>query len=258
MNTENEPLRVSIEPDPDLKLDADGDFKVPTYDVAPEDKHIADAILAMDPVTQVPSPFSGFQGVKAPELTLASLPPEMRGDVERQLAHTPPSKRAETERELVRRRLGENSKEVRLRCGVGEGALPIHQVAAELEANHRFLSRDFDTISEQLAEVVRYDMRLDQTTGERVATPVYLFEGLAREKLVQEQARLNYRMSLLEGIEGQRQMQKALQETVALIKQRNAMVAEEAAVQAGAEKLVREQRLQKRIEARARSLGANG
>lgn len=75
MNNDSEPLRVDTTPDPDLKVDTDGDFKVPTYDIAPQDRHIADAILAMDPLRDVPSPFRGFEGVRQPELTLATLPP---------------------------------------------------------------------------------------------------------------------------------------------------------------------------------------
>lgn len=255
---DSEPLRVDTTPDPDLKVDADGKFEVPSYVIEPEDKHIADAILAMDPIREVPSPFKGFENVKQPELTLSSLPPELRTSVEQQLAHVPIRKREGAEATLVRAALEHNSRLVRSEAGVGEGALPFHKMLAEQAANYRQLGREFNSIGEQLVEVVRYDVRFDPNTGERVPVPVYAVEGLAREKLVRQQEQLSYRMDLLEGIEGQRQRQKALKETVELVKQREAQLAEEAEVQAGAEAKVREDRLAKRIAARARMLNPDG
>ncbi|MDP9423279.1 MAG: hypothetical protein M3Q19_10700 [Pseudomonadota bacterium] len=254
MNNDSEPLRVDTTPDADLKIDADGEFKVPTYDIAPEDKHIADRILAMDPLRDIPSPFRGFESIKQPALTLSSLPPPMQQAVERKLAMVPASKRAESEREFVRAALEDNSRNVRLRAGVGEGALPFHKTAAELEANHRALSRQFDSISEQLAEVERYDMRVNPATGQREPVPVLAVNGSARLALVRQQEQLNYRMERLEKEEGQRQLQKALMESVELIKRREAQLAEETEVQAGAESKVREDRIAKRVAARARMI----
>ena len=178
----------------------------------------------------------------------------MREGVERQLAHTPASKRAETERTLVRAALEQNSRRVREQAGVGEGALPCHKEAAELSAQHRALSQRFNRISDELAEVACFDVKLDPKSGERVTLPVYAVENIARQKLVQEQGQLSYQMGLLEGVQGERLMKKALRESVELVKKRNEMIAEETLIQAGAEKLNREQRLQKRIEARARMI----
>ena len=254
--TDDTPLRVDTTPDPELHVDAEAGeaFKLTTYEIAPEDRHIADAILALDPLTDVPSPFKGFEGIKAPEMNLSSLPPAMRDSVEKQLTYTPPGERPEAEAKLVRAALEQHSREVRTRAGVGEGALPIHQTMAELAADHRALGRQFNAISEQLFTVARHDTRTDPETGERIPVPVYAVEGFAREKLVQEQDRINYRMKLLEGIEGQRLMEKALGESVALVKQRNAQMAEEAEVQGRAERLVRESRLDRRAAVRARMI----
>ena len=254
--SDNNALRVSIEPDTSLQVSADAGeaFAVPTYDVAPEDKHIADAILALDPLTAVPSPFSGFQNVKPPEMKLSALPKEMRESVEKELAWLPLADRDEAEPRLVRAALEKNSREVRANAGVGEGALPFHQRAAELAADHRQLGRQFDSISAQLTEVSHHETRVNPATGQREPVPVLAVQGSARVGLVREMERVAYNMKLLEGIEGQRQMQKALLESVELVKQRNAQLAEEAEVQARADRLVRESRLDRRAAVRARMI----
>lgn len=259
MNDENDGLRVDTTPDTELQADADATeaFKVPSYEVAPEDKPIADAIQAMDWLTDVPSPFKGFSNIKPPEMKLSSLPPAMRASVEKQLAYTPPADRDEAERKLVRAALESHSREVRSQAGVGEGALPYHQTLAELNANYRQLGREFDNISAQLTEVSHHDTRVDPATGQRSPVPVLAVQGPARAGLVRELEQLTYRMKLLGGVEGHRLLDKALLESVELVKKRNAQASEERQTQVEAERMVREGRLKRRAEARARSIDPN-
>jgi hypothetical protein len=253
--SEDNSLRLSIEPDTSLHVDADAGeaFKLPSYDIAPEDKHIASEILATDPLN-FPSPFKGFEGIKAPELKLSALPTHLRKDVEAKLANLPADKRWENEQLLVQAAFEANSREVRSRAGVGEGALPIHQQLAELTADHRALGQRGQAITDQLAEVSHHDTQVDPATGQRVPVPVLAVQGQMRVGLERELEQVAYRMKLLEGPEGKRLMDKALAESVAIVKQRTAMLRDEAEVTALAEKQVREARLAKRAKVRARMI----
>lgn len=256
MSDENNALRADITGDDDLRQGGEGRFEVPTYDIDPADQHIADAILAADPVTEVAGPFSGLEGKLNVEPKLTSLPDHLRAKVERQLAMVPASRYAESEREFVTAALKEHSLTVRTQVGVAGTALPVHKARAEVANQYRDLAKQFDHIAFKLGHVREYETVVNEK-GERQPIPVYTFEGAARDALIRQQEDLNYHMNLLAGPEGQRRIQKALKESIAVYKQRDAAQAEEAEVQSLAEKLVRESRIQRRAAMRAKTIDPN-
>lgn len=251
--SEDNSLRVDTTPDPDLKVESAGPLKIPTYDIDPADQHIADQILAMDPLRDLPSPHRGLEFAKPPEMVLTALPPDMRETVEKKLAIVPASKRAESEREFVRAALEERSREVRAISGVGDGALPLHAKMSEQAIEVRHLARRFNDISAQLDEVDRVEMR-PGPNGERVPVTVFAAEGATRDRLMREQDEINRHIKSIYGFEGARQLQKALKESIELVKARNAALAEDDEVRRGAEEKVRRDRIEKRIAIRARMI----
>lgn len=252
----NEPLRADVAGDDDLRQGGEGRFEIPAYDIDPADRSIADAILAEDPVSAVPGPFSGLEEKLTVEPKLTSLPPALRDKVERQLAMVPPSRYTESEREFVEAALKEHSLTVRTQAGVAGTALPIHKARAEIAIQYRDLARRFDDITTKLVDVKDYKTVLDES-GQRKPVPVYTFDGAARDALVREQEQINYHLKLLEGPEGQRRLQKALKESVEVYKARQSALADEAEVQTRAEAIVRESRIQRRAAVRAKMIDPN-
>lgn len=227
----------------------------PTYDIAPEDKHIADAILAMDPLNDVPTPHQIPEGWTVPPLRASMLPPAMQADVRAKLTAIPEAQRAAKEPEFVAAAIQSMRADIRIKTGVGSNATPYHREQVGIAREVRDLGQEFDRLAASLQEVERYDRITDPVTGETKPVPVYRMRGTRLAAITAQQDDIIRRIRLLQngnayGLEGERRMKQALHESVmahkALMEQR-----EEAAE---AERQAVDEARKERINARAQSL----
>jgi hypothetical protein len=245
---------------PDFGSDVSSTFVPPTYDIDPADAHIVDEIRALDMLTEVPGASTVTGSINIPEPKLSTLPPAIRETIERQLAMVPASQREATEKELITKALRQNAANTRALGGLSSEATPYHAEMATVAREVRTAEAEFDKISDQLATVLRYDNRWDDEKQESVPVPVYAFEGSLRTALINRQAELNYRIKLLAnedgtlGIEGRRRVDRAMLESVALRKARDEQVADLKAVDARAQELAREARIERQAKIRAKML----
>lgn len=245
---------------PDFGSDVSSTFVPADYTVDPADQHIVDQIKSLDMLTEVPGSSTVVGAVKIPEPKLSTLPPAMRETIEAQLAMVPASQRDSTEKELITKALRQNASNARALGGVSSGALPYYTEMATVAREVRTAEAEFDKITEQLATVLRYDNSWDDKKQESVPVPVYAFEGSSRAALINRQAELNYRIKLLAnddgtlGIEGRRRVEKAMVESVAMLKAREEQLADMKAVDARAQELAREARIERQANIRAKML----
>lgn len=189
--------------------------KLPSYDIAPEDQELAASITSFDPYT-APSPVSAKGDFRTPErMTARMLPDGMRHDVEQQLARIPTGAAREAkESELVMEALRKNSLGLRVRVGLGEGANAYQTEVFALQRDQEKLQGEADSILTKLADVTRWDVVDDPATGGKVNKPVHSVTGDNRRGLELRHAELMRHIAALDGVEGDRRLQRALYEAV--------------------------------------------
>lgn len=242
------------------------DFTVASYDIAPEDRDRAEQLLNFDPLS-APSPvrLTGGGAFKAPErFTLAILPPAKRGPIEAELANVPLSDRAQREHELVTSALKQNSVELRIKAGPGEGATELDRAQFAVARDIHELETKELAIRAELAGVEKWVPVYNEITGEAVIDPktgqqqlvaVERVQGARRKALEDEVRELAYRAELLRGIEGDRRIQKALQATIEAEKERERQLAEREEIKRLADDLARDKRVREQAELLARHKG---
>ena len=226
-----------------------------SYAIAPEDQHIADSIVAMDPVNDVPGA-SNTTGVlrNTKGLIRANLPPEARKAVDAQLAALPFDQRADREGELVAAAMRPLLIAARAMGGMGEDATPYHREMATIEQEYQRAKRRADEVVEQIGEVSHYLTSIDPVTGEAKPVPVYAAQGERQRALFNEFEALSHRMRLLTdpegkwGPEGKRRMERALWEAVEARKAVAAQRAERQEVERRAVDINRERRINAQAE----------
>lgn len=242
------------------------DFTMQSDDIAPEDQARAQELLSAfnaDPLA-TPSPvrLTGGGAFKAPErFSLSILPPEKQGPIAAQLARVPANVRAEREHELVVEALKQNSTELRIRAGTGEGATPLEREQFSVARDIAELEAEELAIRTQLAEVEKWVPVYDEATGAPVIDPrtgqpqvkaVEIIQGDRRKALEARAKELAYRADLLRGPEGDRRIQRALAQTIELEKQQRQQLAEREEVKRRAEEISRQKRIDKQAEALSR------
>ncbi len=253
-----------------LTVDPTGsDFNPTTYALAPEDAARGEEILAKfnaDPLA-TPSPVEATEGVKfrVPERFSASiLPPDKREAVEKQLAAVPPNLRADREHQLVAEALKESSKELRIKVGVGSGATPLEREQFAVAGDIHRLEKEADAIQDELNEIERWQAVYDEAgkpvidpdTGQQKMEAVLRVSGERRAGMENRWRELVHRLGLLNSIEGDRRIERALKATIEAEKQRNAQLADRAEAAKRADEILREERIQQQAEALARMRGA--
>ncbi|HEX8554454.1 MAG TPA: hypothetical protein VF695_07085 [Sphingomonas sp.] len=190
--------------------------KMPSYDISPEDRELADTITKFDPHS-VPSPIEVEGEFRAPErMTSRALPDAMRHEVEQQLVGIPAgAARDEREHDLTMDALRKNSLGIRVRLGLGAGANQYQRETFALQRDIEKLEADAAGIMNSLNEVVRLDVvGVNPATGEQLTNTVYRVEGANRRGLELRHAELMRNLAALEGVEGDRRLKRALYEAV--------------------------------------------
>lgn len=186
--------------------------KMPSYDIAPEDKELADSITKFDPYG-TPSPIEGKGEFRIPErFTAKVLPDAMRKEVEQQIARLAPgSDRDQREHDLTMAALRQNSLGVRVRLGLGSGADQYQREAFAIQRDMEKIEADAAAVLNSLNEVVRIEVTgVDPVTGEQLTKTIYRAEGDTRRALELRHAELMRHLAALDGVEGDRRLKKAL------------------------------------------------
>ncbi len=189
--------------------------KMPSYDIAPEDRELADTITKFDPHS-VPSPIEVKGEFRAPErLTSRALPDAMRHEVEQKLHGLTGDVREQRDHDLTMEALRKNSLGIRVRLGLGAGANQFQRETFALQRDIEKLEADAAGIIDALNEVVRFDVvGVNPATGEQLTNTVYRVEGDNRRGLELRHAELMRNLAALEGVEGDRRLKRALFDAV--------------------------------------------
>lgn len=243
---------------------AGSDFTPQSYDIASEDQELASQIASFDPLS-APSPvkLTGGGAFKAPErFTVAILSPDQQAPIKAQLAAVPVEQRGQREHQLVTAALKQNSVELRIKAGPGEGANAFQQERFQLAREIHELGVQEAAIYQQLAEVERWEPVFDEISGERVidrntgqqmVKAVEVIRGPRRTAMEVRAKELAYQAELLQGVEGDRREQKALKEAVETHKRQQQQLADEQEARRRGDEAIREERINARAEAYAKN-----
>jgi hypothetical protein len=225
-----------------------------SYEIAPEDQHYADAILAMDPLTDVPTPHEFPADLKHSPLKLTALSPDMQRDVRQRLASVPPEQRAAKEAEFTAEAIQAMRGSLRAAVGVGSTALPYHREMAGIAGEVRFIHQRLNSVQASLDATTGFASKFNPATGESEPVKVYQLTGARRAAAEQEIRTLLYQRSLLInedgsfGIESKDRMQRALHESVQMKRQLAEQVADQAEVKRRTAAQLREERIAQQVE----------
>jgi hypothetical protein len=255
---------MSDNPD-NLSPDTTGsDFAVPSYDLTPEEAAAVAGIENFDPIADIPSPakFTGGDFRVPERLTASILPPDMAAQVRADLAGIPEHRREEREHELVFEALRRNGIDLRVKGTPDPSLEPYFREVLLIEKEWRELNAEAHSIYQKLAEVSAWvpvfnedgSQAIDPDTGQPKVRAVERYQGDARTALEARLREVEYRASLLDGIEGERRIARAMKETAQLRLAHKQAAEDRAEAEALARKMVREERIHERAIALAKRM----
>jgi hypothetical protein len=241
------------EPTP-LRVDtSSSDFALPSYDIDPADQPLAAEIANFDPVFDVAGPTTIKGAVKLPDSIKATgLPPHLRDPIMAQLTNVPVDRRDAEETRLVNEALYQNSLGVRIVCGPGEGANAYQREKFSLTFDIEEAEREAIRLGTALGEIVRWDNVSDDATGTTKPVPVEKLQGEQRRAAETAHRLALRKVEQLQGIEGERRLQRALFTAVADSKAMTARLAERQDGMALGEQLARDERVKAIADAHAK------
>lgn len=213
----------------------------------------------MDPLT-IPGSSKGLEGRRLSAPTLASLNPTMRKEAEARLAAMPADLRASAETDVVMAVYREHVPDLRVSAGLGEGATEYHHELANIAASYRDYAREFNRLTQELAEVDSYRTVTDPVTGEARPETVWRWQGQQRTWRQDRLSELNRAMNLLQTDDGQfgpeatHRLGIALREAAKVRLSLKQSVEDKAEVERRAAAQVREDRIAAQVASRARML----
>lgn len=205
---------------------------------------------------------SGLAREARKPVSVKALSPEMAAPVERQLAGLTPEQRAQREPELVMQVLRKASEDARILTGVGKNASPLDKARVNLAYREQDLERRIDgwgkRLNEQVGSRAVFDREtgkpvIDPATGQPKMVPIYAMSDGARAAGMAEMTELLRQLRLLQGPEGDRELDEALKETIALEKSTREQVEEHQEAVRRASVINREARINAKAEAFARN-----
>ena len=224
-----------------------------------DDNALADEILQQDWYADNPSAHdTSRMGARRWELptTVDGLTPDMREPILKQLIGVKPEQRAHLETQLVRKAIEERSKDVRILTGLGDGATPLAKAQVNIAYRARELARRISATQSELDEVTGSKAVTDHSTGQTVMQPLYRLTGELRYKATEEVNRLKGELSVLNGPEGDKELEQALRESVDQVKDQRQAAADLVEIDRRARESIREDELNARAELHAKHLRA--
>jgi len=233
---------------PPLTADTRGsDFQVTSYDIAPEDQQLANEIASFDPVYDTKGPTTLNGSVKLPtSIKATGLPPHLREPIMAELANVPEHRRDAEEQRLVNEALYQNSLGVRIVCGPGQDANVYQREKFALTFEIEEAEREAVRLGNELAEVERWDNVTDAATGQSKPVAVEKLQGQRRSAVEAQRQNILRRLEALQGIEGERRLQKALHQAVQDRKGLTDQLDRDKEARAMAEKMLREEQIAER------------
>jgi hypothetical protein len=220
----------------------------------PSDAAMTAQLNRFDPVFDVPSPVKIVGNVNITATpSLASLSPALRAKAEAKLKGGSYSEEAVGR--AVHAVLIENSRDLRIRAGAGEDATETQRAMLQQANQVRLLQEEMGRIEGELSDVLGHKTEIG-SDGKAVAVPIYRAQGQRRLALEAALDEKTHEMTLIAGIQGQRELDEANAADLARIKERREALADAAEVEKRAKQIARDRRINAQAEARARMFGS--
>lgn len=227
----------------DLNVGTLSNYTPPSYDIAPEDAHIAAEIDSLDPLS-LPS---AHEIIGTPKLTvpttLAALPPRLRDAAQEKMGARV------SEAEAVQAVLRENALNVRSKSGFSASADPYWQDRGLLIGEYNSLLDQFDRLAKELSDSIHFEK---DENGE--AKKVVGLSAARQKAIATRQSDLLYRASLLfdadgtPGVEGKRRLAKSMFESVEKRKAMAAQIAEQQEIDARARQIAHHEHIERKAQ----------
>ncbi|MBN8805902.1 MAG: hypothetical protein BGO58_11720 [Sphingopyxis sp. 65-8] len=195
--------------------------------------------------------------------SLDALSPEMAAPYRAQLVGLTPEARAALEPKLALQALQAASDEARIMIGVGSQALPLDKARVSIANQERLLERRVDQlaaeINEQTGSRAVYDREtgmavIDPATGLPKMEPIYALSKGLRDVKAGEMMELVRQLSVLRGPGGEKELDEALKESVAVVRERQQQRANLVEVDRLARETIRKEEIDARAAIRAKHL----
>lgn len=222
-----------------------------------DDNAIAHEIASFDPLTDTAGPFDLSRMAMSrsgPTPSLDALTPAMQEPILAQLGNLTGDRRAAREAELVHAALLQNSLDLRIMAGPGRDADEFQKTTLDLANRLRLIEQEETKLQAELQVVDGYRTTYHPETGEPTAVPIMSLSGGNRVGAQNRLAALAQQRALIQGSEGSRELQAALAEAVSHRKGIMQQLADDAEAKRRAADLVREEKINARAEAHAKSL----
>lgn len=195
--------------------------------------------------------------------SLDALSPEMAAPYRAQLVGLTPEARAELEPKLAMQALQTASDEARILIGVGSQASPLDKARVNIAYRERELELRIDRlaadINAQTGARAVYDRAtglavIDPATGLPKMEPIYALSQGLRDVNTTEMMELVRQLSVLRGPGGNKELDEALKESVAVVKERRQQADDLVEIDRRARETIREEELATRAASRAKHL----
>ena len=208
-----------------------------------------EAFNSFDPIRDIPSPVEIVGDVRlGGNVTMSSFSPQQQEAI---LARAGNDRSERSIQTAIHGFLLDQRRELLIRGGAGDGATQTQRTMLEQANRVRQLSGDIARIDEALADVVSHRTEIGED-GKAVAVPMYRIQGDNRSGFEAEKRRLQHEMVLIAGIEGERQITEANRADALAVREAKARIAEFREAEALAEKIARDERVQRLAQMKAK------
>jgi hypothetical protein len=152
--------------------------------------------------------------------------------------------------------LRDRQRDLRIRCGAGEGATATEAEALDQLNQVRLLTEEIDRIETELADVREHRTEYD-AEGRPVAVPVYAVQGSLRSAKQHRLSEISGQLALISGVEGEAALNAAARKDALRARELAEQTADRAEIKRRAEQMVREKRLDAAARTHAKFIEGN-
>lgn len=232
---------------PTLGSEASGNIELPDYTIAPEDAERAARIEGFNWLHDTGPATASFDIRVPAEIPLDSLSPGQRTRVAERMAA------GASESDAVRGVAQDAAWQLRVQAGPGPNANAYQREFFAIEREMQDAKAEAQRVEFDLLDVERIDVTIDPNTGKETHVRVEKLQGPARIAATNRLRELRYRLELLDGIEGDRRLDKAKWQAVEDEKRLEREAAEDAEAREQARKGNRDDRVAQKAAAYAKA-----